>query len=114
MKVYMIRHGESEANKGKFHGGWLQINLTEKGIADAKHAGEYLSGIKFDKIYTSDLIRAIQTAEHALPGCEYEIISLVREVCLGSLAGRYPADCLAEYGEDYLINKKNRDYRPTR
>jgi probable phosphoglycerate mutase len=44
-----------------------------------------LQKIKFDKIYSSDLIRAMHTAELAIPGCEYETTPLLREVGMGSL-----------------------------
>ena len=68
MFVYVIRHGESETNLSKKWTGWLDVQLTEKGYEDAKKAAGYLKGISFDKIYTSDLMRAKQTAQTAFPG----------------------------------------------
>ena len=94
MKLYLIRHGESETNLSGHYTGWSQVNLTPKGIEDAKGIRPILEKIKFDKIYSSDLIRAMKTAENAIPGCVYETSPLLREINLGSLAHKpfLPAD----------------------
>lgn len=89
MKLYLIRHGESETNVSGCYSGWEQIPLTEKGIEDAKGIRPLLENVKFDKIYSSDLIRARKTCETALPGCTYETSPLLREVNVGTL-GRKP------------------------
>ena len=86
MKLYFIRHGESETNLAGHYTGWAQVNLTEKGVRDAEGVRPMLSGIKFDKIFSSDLIRAMKTAETAIPGCTYETTPLLREVNVGNLA----------------------------
>jgi len=88
MKLYLIRHGESEANVKKCHCGWAQVNLTAKGVEEAKGIRPLLQGIAFDRIETSDLIRAKQTAEIAMPDCKYTENPLLREINVGSLAGR--------------------------
>ena len=88
MKLYVIRHGESETNKAHRWTGWLDVSLTEKGKQDALFARSILENVKFDKIYTSDLNRAIQTAEIALPGCGYETTPLIREMNVGNIAGK--------------------------
>lgn len=111
MKLYLVRHGESESNLKKIHGGWLDVSLTQQGEQDAVSAGKLLMGISFDKVYTSDLIRTVQTADIALPEQAKERTSLLREICLGELEGRKPADCYAQYGEHYLIQKANRNFR---
>lgn len=87
MLLYITRHGESETNKKGCWTGWLDVPLTDKGIADAERARQTLRGIKFDKVYSSDLSRAAKTCEIALPGCEYETTPLLREIGLGSLEG---------------------------
>ena len=88
MKVFMIRHGESETNRSGSWTGWLDVSLTEKGRAEAEAVGKLISEIKFDKIYVSDLSRAVTTAEIAIPGCEYETLSILREINVGSIAGQ--------------------------
>lgn len=88
MKVYVIRHGESESNLKKQWTGWADAPLTDKGKSDAALAGDVIQTVRFDKVYTSDLKRAMGTAEIALPHCPYEASSLLREINVGQLAGQ--------------------------
>lgn len=88
MKVWVIRHGESETNKEGLWTGWLDAPLTENGRKQALALRTLLSDKRFDKVFTSDLTRAKETAEIALPGCEYEETALLREVNVGSIAGK--------------------------
>ena len=90
MKLYLIRHGESESNRNGTYTGHAQVHLTEKGVREAESIREYLSGIRFDKIYASDLYRAVETAKAAIPGCNPEETPLLRELNVGSLQGRHP------------------------
>lgn len=87
MKVYVIRHGESENNQKKLWTGWMDVPLTEKGREDARRARAVIGGVAFDRIFASDLCRARETAENAIPDCKYEATPLLREVNVGSLAG---------------------------
>jgi broad specificity phosphatase PhoE len=110
MKVYFIRHGQSESNSRREHGGWAQYPLTEQGRQEAKVAGKRLEGLTFDKVYSSDLIRTIETQQIAYPCDDVEQSALIREIDVGSLAGRTADDCFAEYGESYIKNKKVYDF----
>jgi len=66
MIIYIIRHGETAANKeGRFQG-WTDIPLNEKGVELAEVTGRGMKGIHFDRCYSSPLIRARQTAELVL------------------------------------------------
>ena len=112
LELYVIRHGQSESNLKKFACGWAQVNLTEKGYADAKNAGELLKGITFDRIIASDLIRAIQTAQTAIPGCEPEQDPLLREINVGELMYIPVAKCRELYGEPFNIAWDTRDFTP--
>ena len=100
MKVYMIRHGESEGNRDSRHTGQSQVPLTEKGREDACRAGRLLLGLQFDKVYSSDLIRAMET----------QALALLRELDVGSLAGRLVQDCREQLGEVYAICRRDRDF----
>lgn len=60
--LVLVRHGESLWNKLNLFTGWVDIPLSEKGIQEALKAGELLKDYKFDVIFTSELVRAIQTA----------------------------------------------------
>lgn len=112
MKLYMVRHGQSETNLAKCFTGWAQVNLTEKGIADAKRAGEYLKGLSFDRIYSSDLIRAVQTAQNAIPGCEPIQLEHLREIGLGELEMQSIDECAARYGEAFATNRRDYNFVP--
>lgn len=64
MKVYLVRHGESEANIKGLFSGITDTPLSKKGIDQANEVSKKLSDIKFDKIYSSPLYRAIDTAKN--------------------------------------------------
>lgn len=61
--IYLTRHGQTFLNKYRRFQGWCGAPLTDKGINDAKMAGERLKDIKFDFAYSSDLPRAIRTRD---------------------------------------------------
>lgn len=110
MKLYLVRHGQSENNLSRRFSGWGQISLTEKGFEDARRAGEYLQKISFDRIYSSDLKRAIQTAQTALPGCEPIQLDLLRENDVGSLFNLSVAEMEKQYGSRFWVVPTGSDY----
>ncbi len=63
-KIYLVRHGQSEANLKDVFLGQENMDLTELGHEQAERTAEYLKNIHIDKIYASDLTRAYQTSEH--------------------------------------------------
>ena len=99
MKVWLIRHGQSETNSLGLWTGWLDTPLTERGREEAARVRDVLSGIRFDQIYSSDLCRATSTAEIALPGLAYETSPLFREINVGDLAGKPHRAVLDEQGK---------------
>lgn len=105
MKVYVIRHGESVNNLKGLWTGWYDAPLTEKGFLDAKKAGEIIKNVKFDKVYSSDRVRAMKTAETTLPNCTYETSPLLREICIGNLENTPIKDMTDEQRE--IIEKEN-------
>ncbi len=60
--LVLVRHGESLWNKMNLFTGWVDVPLSEKGINEALKAGELLKNYRFAVIFTSELVRAIQTA----------------------------------------------------
>jgi broad specificity phosphatase PhoE len=88
MRLYVVRHGQSQTNLEKRWTGWLDAPLTEAGERDALFARGVLSGIEFDAVYSSDLSRAVRTAELVLPSAEFETTELLREVNVGDIAGK--------------------------
>ncbi|MGV8150788.1 MAG: 2,3-bisphosphoglycerate-dependent phosphoglycerate mutase [Candidatus Woesearchaeota archaeon] len=62
-KLIIVRHGESIWNKENKFTGWMDIDLSEKGIEEARNAGKILSNYIFDSIYISHMIRSIHTLQ---------------------------------------------------
>lgn len=69
MELYIVRHGQSESNAGRETD---DPALTETGWEQARLAGEALCGVRFDKVYTSHLTRAVQTAAAILSAQQSE------------------------------------------
>jgi len=91
MKLYFVRHGESEANLlHEFSNRGFKHGLTERGFQQAEKLGLKLRGVPFTKIYTSPLKRAFQTAEilKKYQDCPLEISDALREFDTGILEGR--------------------------
>ncbi len=105
--LVLIRHGQSLWNAENRFTGWVDIELSEKGMNEAKSAGEKLSKIEFDAVYASGLIRAQRTAEiildinHSWSG---EVIhdSRLNERNYGELQGRNKQECREEFGEEQV------------
>lgn len=110
MEVYILRHGQSEANIIRMHAGWGSTPLSEKGRCQARKAEKYLSTIKFDKVIVSDLLRTKQTAELAIPGYDYQLDSRIREIDSGILMGKKVSECMETFGEPYKKSLKELDY----
>ena len=111
MELYAIRHGQSAANAIQAHAGWAQVPLTELGREQAAKTGELLKGLEFERIIVSDLLRARETAQIALPGRNFEQDPRLRETNVGSLQGRRVVELPAELGEEYVRRRVARDYR---
>ena len=67
-KLVLVRHGESQWNNENRFTGWYDVDLSEKGVGEAKAAGKLLKeeGFSFDFAYTSVLKRAIHTLWNVL------------------------------------------------
>lgn len=68
--IYIVRHGQTELNNRKALQGRSDCPLNKKGILQAQEAKEKLADVAFDAVYTSPLIRAVQTARILVPGLE--------------------------------------------
>lgn len=111
MKLYMVRHGESQTNFEHRFTGQADAPLTDKGRADARKAGEKLKNLHFDRIYSSTLSRAADTARIAL-NCEPIQLDLIKELSVGSLSWRLVSECEEEYGEELWKNRNAYNYKP--
>lgn len=105
-KLIFIRHGESLGNAERLVCGHLNVDLTEIGYKQAKKAAEYLKNEKIDVIYSSDLIRAYNTAfPHAqIRGLDVIKSKNLREVDVGAWENRYVDEIIAEWGREEYYN----------
>lgn len=118
--LILLRHGNSEWNQKNLFTGWVDVRLSERGVVEAKRAGELLaaSGLKPDILYTSLLTRAIQTANLALDEADRAWIPVKRDWRLnerhyGALQGKDKAAVLAEFGEEqFMIWRRSYDIPP--
>ncbi|HOJ00314.1 MAG TPA: 2,3-diphosphoglycerate-dependent phosphoglycerate mutase [Anaerolineaceae bacterium] len=108
-KVVLLRHGESEWNKTNLFTGWTDVDLSEKGLQEAKQAAELLKkeGYTFDIAYTSVLKRAIRTLWIVLDGMDLMWIPVIRswrlnERMYGALQGLNKAQTAEKYGEEQV------------
>jgi 2,3-bisphosphoglycerate-dependent phosphoglycerate mutase len=108
-KVVLLRHGESEWNRENRFTGWTDVDLSEKGLAEAKAAGKLLKdeGYVFDIAFTSVLKRAIRTLWLTLDGMDLMWIPVYRNWRLnerhyGGLQGLNKAETAAKYGEQQV------------
>ncbi len=115
--LVLLRHGESQWNKENRFTGFTDVDLNETGVAEAKRAGKLLTGIKFDKVYTSTLKRAYRTAELVLSEAG-QILPMVkhddlRERDYGDLTGLNKDETRQKFGaEQVQIWRRSYDVPP--
>ena len=99
MKLYIIRHAETEYNrKGIIQGSEVDSDINEIGESQANSFYEYYKDINFDKIYVSDLKRTFQTIRRFTEnGSSYEKLKEFNEISWGVNQGK--SDDLEDYAE---------------
>ena len=112
MKLYFVRHGKTIWNlEGRFQGASGDSPLLEKSIDTLKQLGQYLQEIPFDVIYSSDLPRAVTSAQiiqsQLKDSCPLQETSLLREWQLGKLEGAKFATLKAIYPEQMYALRSN-------
>jgi len=119
-KLVLLRHGESIWNKENRFTGWTDVDLSLKGVAEAKKAGQTLKeqGYSFDIAYTSVLKRAIRTLWIALDEMDLMWIPVylswrLNERHYGALQGLNKSEMAAQFGEEQvLIWRRSYDIPP--
>ena len=108
-KVVLLRHGESQWNKENRFTGWKDVDLSDKGIEEAKAAGQTLlkDGFQFDVAYTSLLKRAIRTLWITLSEMDLIWIPVqhswrLNERHYGTLQGLNKAETAQKYGDEQV------------
>ena len=109
-KLVLIRHGESTWNLENRFTGWVDVDLTDTGAAQARQAGTLLkeAGFAFDVAYTSVLKRAIRTLWHVQDEMDQMWIPVRNEWRLnerhyGALAGLNKAETAKKYGDEQVL-----------
>ena len=118
--LVLLRHGESEWNAKNLFTGWVDVDLTARGEAEARRGGELLRthGLLPDVAHTSLLRRAIRTAEICLNACDRHWIPVRRSWRLnerhyGALQGKNKKQTLETYGEEqFMLWRRSYDVPP--
>ena len=118
-ELILIRHGQSVWNATNRFTGWTDVELSEKGVMEAKDAGIELSGIRIDIVHTSDLVRAQMTADIILEQNESSKDTEIRydwrlnERNYGSLQGLNKAETAEKHGQEQVrIWRRSYDIAP--
>lgn len=119
-KLVLLRHGQSQWNLENRFTGWVDVDLTEQGRAEAAAAGRLLKqeGLRFDLAYTSVLKRAIRTLQGALAELDQDWLPVFKSWRLnerhyGALQGLDKAETAAKHGEEQVkIWRRSYDIPP--
>ena len=120
LKLVLVRHGESQWNLENKFTGWTDVELSERGVNEAKEAGKVLKekGYQFDLAYTSVLKRANDTLDLILKEMNENNIPIkkswrLNERHYGALQGLNKAETAEKYGADQvLLWRRSTDVRP--
>jgi 2,3-bisphosphoglycerate-dependent phosphoglycerate mutase len=118
--LVLLRHGESAWNAEGLFTGWVDVELSERGTAEAQNAGALLaeSGLRPDVVHTSVLTRAIETANVTLHAAGLSWLPVQRSWRLnerhyGALQGKNKAQTREEFGdEQFMLWRRSYDVPP--
>ena len=119
-QLALLRHGQSRWNLENRFTGWVDVDLTPEGEAQAKRGGALLgeAGVEFDRMHTSVLTRAIRTGTLALEAMGQAWLPVAKDWRLnerhyGALTGLNKAETAAQHGEDQVkIWRRSYDVPP--
>lgn len=119
VRIVLLRHGESVWNKENRFTGWTDVDLTEKGVQEAKESGQTLrkEGYKFNVVFTNVLKRATKTTKIVLNEMNLEIPVheswRLNERHYGALQGLNKSEMAAKFGEEQVLKwRRSYDIRP--
>jgi len=116
--LILLRHGQSQWNLENRFTGWIDVPLSPKGEEEARNAGQKLQGRRIDKLYTSTLKRAIDTAVLALAAARIPDLPTERDAALnermyGDLQGLNKAEAAKQFGDAQVHTwRRSYDVRP--
>jgi len=117
-KLVLVRHGQSQWNLENRFTGWVDVPLSEKGLEEARRAGQELSGLSFAEAFTSKLKRAQETLRIILQEIHQENIPITCDAALnerhyGALQGLDKAETARKYGDEQVrIWRRGYDVAP--
>jgi 2,3-bisphosphoglycerate-dependent phosphoglycerate mutase len=119
-RMVLLRHGESDWNAKNLFTGWVDVDLSEKGRAEALRGGELIASRSLlpDVLHTSVLVRAISTAEIAMHAADRSWVPVRRSWRLnerhyGALQGKDKKQTLEQYGEEqFMLWRRSYDTPP--
>jgi len=116
--LLLLRHGQSQWNLENRFTGWIDVPLSPRGEAEARAAGEKLRGRRIDKLFTSVLVRATETARLALETAGIGPLPAERDAALnermyGELQGKNKAEAAERFGAAQVkLWRRSYDVRP--
>ena len=118
--LVLVRHGQSEWNLKNLFTGWRDVDLTDKGVAEARAAGRQLKalGLRFDVAYTSALVRAQRTMDLMLEELGQRSLQMIRDQALnerdyGDLSGLNKDDARKRWGDEQVhVWRRSYDVAP--
>jgi probable phosphoglycerate mutase len=97
--IYLIRHGETQANRDGIFRGRGEVPLSANGLKQAEELRAYFTALEVQRVFSSPLRRAAQTAAVCFPGRAIELHELVNNLDLGRWAGRKKKEIAVEEPE---------------
>src|SRR5262249_46483951 len=116
--LILLRHGQSQWNLENRFTGWVDVPLSTRGEDEARSAGTKLRGRRVDLVFTSVLIRAIDTATLALASAEIHDVPIERDQALnermyGDLQGLNKAEAATKWGDQQIkLWRRSYDVKP--
>src|SRR4051812_17869705 len=119
-KLVLLRHGQSQWNLENRFTGWVDVDLTAEGEAQAHRGGELIkaAGIRFDRAYASVLTRAVRTGTLALAAAGQADLAIIKDWRLnerhyGALTGLNKAETAEKHGDEQVkIWRRSYDIPP--
>ncbi len=108
MKLFLLRHGETDWNREGRMQGWSDVPMNKTGKKQAAERAELLAGEKIDAVYSSDLQRAAKTAEAIAERHGLEVVETkaLRESWIGELEGMKHGESIAAHPDYYVEREK--------
>ncbi len=116
--LILLRHGQSQWNLENRFTGWVDVPLSPRGEEEARNAGTKLAGRRIDQLYTSTLVRAIDTARIAFETAKIANVPTTRDAALnermyGDLQGLNKAEAAKKFGDAQIHTwRRSYDVRP--